>query len=145
MSIDELTITLNLGNVAYLLIVLSACLPSLAKYFYMSYRLIFGTLYPTYLSFKALKQKNDNECVSFFLLTETRHHNDSLLKNRSKPFTCGVYGSPVLKVSLRYLLKRTFSKTVLRFNIQARMMMYWIVFAIFTFLEGFIDIFVGLW
>lgn len=89
MSMSDLTLTLNLGNVAYFLIVFSAFLPSLAKYFYMSYRLIFGTLYPTYLSFKALKQKDDQECV--------------------------------------------------------RMIMYWTVYGIFTFLETFLDIFVGLW
>lgn len=86
---SDLSLTLNLGNVAYILIVSSACLPSFAKYFYMSYRLIFGTLYPTYLSFKALKQKDDKECT--------------------------------------------------------RMIMYWTVYGIFTFLESFLDIFVGLW
>jgi len=51
--------------------------------------LVFGTLYPTYLSYKALKDKDSKEC--------------------------------------------------------ARLMMYWIVFALFTSFEGFLDIFVGLW
>lgn len=51
--------------------------------------LIFGTLYPTYLSYKALKQRDNKECT--------------------------------------------------------RMIMYWIVFAIYNFLETFLDIFIGLW
>lgn len=58
------SIKLNPGNVAYLLILLSACLPKLAKFFYMSYRLIIGCLYPTYLSYKALKNKDGQELVN---------------------------------------------------------------------------------
>ena len=55
---------MTIGNAAYLLIFLSACLPSLSKYFYMSYRQIIGGLYPSYLAYKALKQRNGPEIVS---------------------------------------------------------------------------------
>ena len=59
---------MTIGNAAYLLIFLSACLPSLSKYFYMSYRQIIGGLYPSYLAYKALKRRDGPEIVSFFKL-----------------------------------------------------------------------------
>ena len=55
---------LVLANFAYLCVLCCSCLPSLSKYFYMSYRLVFGTLYPTYESYKALKHRDTQECVS---------------------------------------------------------------------------------
>ncbi|XP_027198357.2 uncharacterized protein T19C3.4-like isoform X1 [Dermatophagoides pteronyssinus] len=62
---------MTIGNAAYLLIFLSACLPSLSKYFYMSYRQIIGGLYPSYLAYKALKQRNGPEItrlVMYFIV-----------------------------------------------------------------------------
>lgn len=64
MQESESVLRLTPGNVTYILIFLSACFPSFNKFIYMSYRFIFGSLYPTYLSYKALKHKNENECVS---------------------------------------------------------------------------------
>ena len=54
------------GNIALLLLFFSACFHSLAKYFYSYYKLLFGTLYPCFASFKAIKNKNVKEYVSTF-------------------------------------------------------------------------------
>lgn len=55
---------ISLANFAYLFVFGCACFNSLSKYFYMSYRLIFGTIYPAYKSFKALQSRDNQECVS---------------------------------------------------------------------------------
>lgn len=54
---------MTIGNAAYILIFLSACIPSLSEYFYMSYRQIVGGLYPAYLAYKALKRRDGPEIV----------------------------------------------------------------------------------
>lgn len=60
-------IRISAGTVALVLLFISATFHSLAKYFYSYYRLIFGTLYPAYASYKAIKNKNIKEYVSLFL------------------------------------------------------------------------------
>ena len=57
-------IRISAGTVALVLLFISATFHSLAKYFYSYYRLIFGTLYPAYASYKAIKNKNIKEYVS---------------------------------------------------------------------------------
>lgn len=52
------------GNVAVLLLFACACCHSAAAYLYSYYRLIFGTLYPSYASYKAIKNKDIKEYVS---------------------------------------------------------------------------------
>ena len=60
----SLRIQFTAGNVALLLLFFSACFHSLARYFYSYYKLLFGTLYPCFASFKAIKHKNVKEYVS---------------------------------------------------------------------------------
>nr|XP_046911888.1 receptor expression-enhancing protein 1-like isoform X1 [Dermatophagoides farinae] len=62
---------MTIGNAAYILIFLSACIPSLSEYFYMSYRQIVGGLYPAYLAYKALKRRDGPEItrlVMYFIV-----------------------------------------------------------------------------
>jgi hypothetical protein len=57
---------LTAANTALILLFGCACFHSCAKYFYFQYRLIFGTLYPAYSSYKAIKNKDIREYVSLF-------------------------------------------------------------------------------
>lgn len=86
---NEYCIRVTAGNIVLINLFTCACLPFMAQYFYSCYRLVFGTLYPAYASYKAVKTKNVKEYVKW--------------------------------------------------------MMYWIVFALFTCIETFADIFVSFW
>ncbi|KAI1278087.1 Receptor expression-enhancing protein 4 [Halotydeus destructor] len=55
------------GNVALMCLFACACCHSLATYFYSYYRLIFGTLYPSYASYKAIKSKNVKEYARWMM------------------------------------------------------------------------------
>jgi hypothetical protein len=60
----KLALVLTPANIALLLLFASASLNFLAKYFYLYYRLLFGALYPSYSSYKAIKNKDLKEYVS---------------------------------------------------------------------------------
>ena len=61
---NPIRVNITAANIALLLLFGSACFHSCAKYFYSVYRLIFGTLFPAYSSYKAVKNKDVKEYVS---------------------------------------------------------------------------------
>lgn len=65
-SIGKLPIRLTLGNLGFVAIVLAVILPRSFTYaiIYPIFRLVFGTLYPAYASYKAVRTKNVKEYVS---------------------------------------------------------------------------------
>lgn len=104
-------VQLSAGNVALLLLFFSACFHSLSRYFYSYYSLVFGTLYPSYASYKAIKNKDIKEYVSLHIMI---HHVSSHENFRN----------------IRH---------------QARWMMFWVSFGLFSFIEIFTDILFSFW
>ena len=78
--------------------------------------MVFGTLYPAYRSYKAVKNKDVREYVSLVL-------------------------EIVYKYSKLYFFLRYFFFKVSLF--QVKWMMYWIIFAFFTTGETFADVFLS--
>ena len=64
MTIESIRLNITAANVAIVLLFGSACFHSCAKYFYFHYRLVFGTLFPAYSSYKAVKNRDVREYVS---------------------------------------------------------------------------------
>ncbi len=64
---NSVRFNITAANTALLLLFACACSHSCAKYFYFLYRLLFGTLYPAYSSYKAIKNKDIKEYVSCYL------------------------------------------------------------------------------
>ncbi|KAK0081739.1 hypothetical protein PV325_011648 [Microctonus aethiopoides] len=68
-SIENLPIKLTLGNLGVLTILLTFIMPRTFTYIiiYPIFRLIFGTLYPAYASYKAVRTKNVKEYVKWMM------------------------------------------------------------------------------
>ncbi len=60
----RIVVNITAANTAVVLLFGSACFHSCAKYFYSQYRLVFGTLFPAYSSYKAVKNRDVREYVS---------------------------------------------------------------------------------
>lgn len=82
---------------------------------YPIFRLIFGTLYPAYASYKAVRTKKDNEYVSKAVRDLTTF--ETQREQFSKHF-----------------------RSIWLFSFQLKWLMYWIVFAFFTSCETFTDV-----
>lgn len=69
--LEKLPIKLTLGNLGVLAVVLAIMMPRAFTYIlvYPIFRLVFGTLYPAYASYKAVRTKNVKEYVSFINTT----------------------------------------------------------------------------
>ncbi|RWS29303.1 receptor expression-enhancing protein 4-like protein [Leptotrombidium deliense] len=76
---NNVTICLSPTNIALFLLFCCSCCHYLNNYFYYCYRLAFGTLYPSYSSYKAIKNKDVREysrwmmywvCFGIFSATE---------------------------------------------------------------------------
>lgn len=69
-SLERLPIRLTLENVGVFTLFLVLLMPRAITYWllYPIFRLVFGTLYPAYASYKAVRTKNVKEYVSFFVL-----------------------------------------------------------------------------
>ena len=67
-SIERLPIRLNLESVGALTVLMALIMPRALTYglIYPLFRLVFGTLYPAYASYKAVRTKNVKEYVSGF-------------------------------------------------------------------------------
>lgn len=65
-SLEKLPIRLSLGNLGFFAVILAIVLPRAITYIiiYPIFRLVFGTLYPAYASYKAVRTKNVKEYVS---------------------------------------------------------------------------------
>lgn len=93
----------------------------------MFLRLVFGTLFPAYYSYKAVKTKNVKEYVS-------RAQVLLLLRSWIEPLAS--------RNQIRCLSS---SNLTLFFRVQVKWMMYWIVFAFFTCFETITDLFLAFW
>lgn len=67
MDIPDYRLCMTPANLAVILLFLCACFPFMAPFFYFCYRLVFGTLYPAYASYKAVKTKNVKEYVKWMM------------------------------------------------------------------------------
>lgn len=69
-SIEKLPIKLTIENIGILTISLATTMPRYLTHnlVYPIFRLVFGTLYPAYASYKAVRTKNVKEYVSFLVL-----------------------------------------------------------------------------
>lgn len=65
-SLEKIPVRVTLGNVGILTVSLVTLLPRFFAYaiVYPIFRLVFGTLYPAYASYKAVRTKNVKEYVS---------------------------------------------------------------------------------
>lgn len=65
-SIEKLPMRLTLGNMGFIAVALAVVMPRPFTYIlvYPIFRLVFGTLYPAYASYKAVRTKNVKEYVS---------------------------------------------------------------------------------
>lgn len=79
------------------------------------FRVVFGTLYPAYSSYKAVKSKDVKEYVSMWFLS---HRETNVQQDQTDGFSC---------------------------LSQVKWMMYWIIFALFTTVEVFSDMFLCWW
>lgn len=77
-------------------------------------RLVFGTLYPAYSSYKAVKTKDVKEYVSIIAENQT---------------------------AITYNIVSTIIISLFSVVFQVKWMMYWIIFALFTTVEVFTDMF----
>ncbi|XP_046600275.1 uncharacterized protein LOC107224473 isoform X2 [Neodiprion lecontei] len=68
-SIEKLPIKLTLGNIGIFTVSLAAMMPRPFTYIivYPIFRLVFGTLYPAYASYKAVRTKNVKEYVKWMM------------------------------------------------------------------------------
>lgn len=67
-SLEKLPIRLTIKNLGIMAIILAILMPRAFTYMlvYPIFRLVFGTLYPAYASYKAVRTKNVKEYVSSF-------------------------------------------------------------------------------
>lgn len=65
-SLEKLPIRLTLSNVGIMAVILAILMPRSFTYMlvYPIFRLVFGTLYPAYASYKGIRTKNVKEYVS---------------------------------------------------------------------------------
>lgn len=69
-SLEKLPIRLTIKNIGIMSVILAILMPRAFTYMlvYPIFRLVFGTLYPAYASYKAVRTKNVKEYVSYFFL-----------------------------------------------------------------------------
>lgn len=106
-------LSLTSACICFILAIFISPRPCVENVIFPVFRLSFGTLYPAYASYKAVRTKNVKEYVSIFYL-----------------YTYIVHDTYIYYINVCIL-------------IQVKWMMYWIVYAFFTCTETFTDIFLS--
>lgn len=94
-------------------------LPELSIFMFSLCRIVFGTLYPAYSSYKAVKSRDLKEYVS----------------------TCAC----IFSRWNRHRVKVSLIVSISPLTLQVKWMMYWIIFALFSTVEVFTDMFLCWW